>query len=559
MSEHVTSAQAIQNLVRDFAFTAPRRTAAFVAALVAAGLLEGLSVMTMLPFFVGAGSPSGQALAALGLQPDLKTALGLVVVMMSLKGVISWWATLQVAQAVTDVTAKLRSRLISAVLRAQWSYFTSQPLGLFTNALSGEADRTGKAYEALCQILAYAIQVLVYLALALLLSWKAAVLAIVLGAGLTLILRRLARLDRNAGREQTRLFKLLAIRVADGLRGIKPLKAMAREAALAQFLQSNVLRLNTELKRAIIYWRAVANFGEPIIAVALAAVIYAGSEFFALSMSALLIMAALFFRILTRLGHIQQAWFTALHEENAYRSLKQLLQSAEQAQEMRHTGTLPKLPATIELTDVSFNYGATRILDTVTLRLEPGTITTVAGPSGSGKTTLTELIVGLRQPSSGRITVGGRPLDDIDTQKWRESIGYVPQEFSLFNDTVLANLTLGDHSIAEERAIEALQQADAWNFVQKLPQGLATPVGEAGLELSGGQRQRIALARALLRKPALLILDEATSSLDPDTEAGICRTIQTLKQDLVVLVVTHQPGWLSVADNVYRLTGDHLS
>jgi ATP-binding cassette, subfamily C, bacterial len=124
---------------------------------------------------------------------------------------------------------------------------------------------------------------------------------------------------------------------------------------------------------------------------------------------------------------------------------------------------------------------------------------------------------------------------------------------------VLANLTLGDHSIAEERAIEALQQADAWNFVQKLPQGLATRVGEAGLELSGGQRQRIALARALLRKPALLILDEATSSLDPDTEAGICRTIQTLKQDLVVLVVTHQPGWLSVADNVYRLTGDHLS
>jgi len=557
MSERVTSAQAIQNLVRDFALAAPRRTAGFVVALVAAGLLEGLSIIALLPFFVGGETASSGVLAVLGIEPDLATALALAVVLISLKGAVSWWATLQVADAVTDVTAKLRSQLISSVLRAQWSYFTSRPLGAFTNALSGEADRTGKAYEALCQVAAYAVQVLVYLALALLLSWKMAILAIVLGAALTFVLRRLARLDRNVGREQTRLFKLLSIRIADGLRGIKPLKAMARETALAQFLEDNVLRLNTALKRSIVYRRAVGNFGEPVIAVALAVVIYVGSTVFELSLAALLVMAALFFRLLTRLGHIQQAWFTALHEESAYRSLKQMLQDADKAREIRHGGALPPLPAVIELADVGFSYGAKRVLEAVNLRLAPGTITTVTGLSGSGKTTLTELIVGLRQPSSGRITVGGLPLNEIDTQTWRESIGYVPQEFSLFNDSILANLTLGDAGITQDRAIDALRQADAWSFVQRLPQGLATSVGEAGLELSGGQRQRIALARALLRRPALLILDEATSSLDPETEAGICRTIQTLKHSLVVLVVTHQPGWLDVSDSVYRLPDNH--
>jgi ATP-binding cassette subfamily C protein len=439
------------------------------------------------------------------------------------------------------------------VLRAQWSYFTSRPVGLFSNALSGEADRTGQAYEALCQVFANAIQLVVYVAIAFLLSWQAAAAAVVVGGILAIALQKLAKADRQVGRDQTHLFKLLSVKVADGLKGIKPLKAMARENELGTFLQAKVVDLNEALKRSIIYKRAVGNISEPLIAVALAVVIYLGNAYFSLTPIALLAMSAILFRILTRVGHIQQAWQVALHEESAYQSLKQIIDEAEHERELRHQGVMPALPAVIELDGVGFSYGPKPILENVSFRITPGAITTLTGPSGSGKTTLTELIIGLRTPSAGLITVGGVSLDKIDAEKWRSAIGYVPQEFSLFNDTVLANLTLGDPSISMSDVVQALQQADAWTFVQMLRLQLQTPVGESGLELSGGQRQRIALARALLRRPALLILDEATSSLDPDAEAEICRTIQTLKGDRAILVVTHQPAWIDVADVVYRL------
>jgi ATP-binding cassette subfamily C protein len=562
-SLHVSSIHTVRHLINDFGLAYPRKTLALTIALLVAGLLEGISVMALLTVFIGTGTQSAEStaihamteriLGGFGLDVTFNSILLLVVLLMLLKGAIAWWATKQVADAVTGVTAQLRSRLVWAVLRAQWSYFTSRPVGVFANALSGEADRTGQAYEAFCQVFANTVQLAVYVAVAFALSWQVTAAAIVLGGILTLALRQLARQDRRVGRDQTRLFKLLSVRVADGLKGIKPLKAMARENELGTFLQDKVFQLNDALKRSIIYKRAVGNIGEPLIAVALAIVIYAGNEFFQLTPVALLVMAAIFFRILTRIGQIQQAWQVVLHEESAYRSLKQIIDEAEHEREERPAGIVPALPSTIELSDVGFHYGATRVLQDVTLRITPGTITTIAGPSGSGKTTLTELIIGLRKPSSGCIAVGGIPLDEIDVEKWRSAIGYVPQEFSLFNDTVLANLTLGDPAVSERDVVKALQQADAWTFVQKLRLQLHTPVGESGLELSGGQRQRIALARALLRKPALLILDEATSSLDAETEAAICRTIQSLKSGLAVLVVTHQPAWLDVSDVVYRL------
>jgi ATP-binding cassette subfamily C protein len=161
--------------------------------------------------------------------------------------------------------------------------------------------------------------------------------------------------------------------------------------------------------------------------------------------------------------------------------------------------------------------------------------------------------MGLLQPQEGQVWIDDLPLSSVDITRWRRMIGYVPQETILLNDSVMRNVTLGSPGLKEEDVENALRAAGAWDFVAALPQGLHTSVGERGGKLSGGQRQRIAIARALVHKPSLLILDEATSGLDREHEASICDTLRQLRGKLTVLAVSHQPALVTAADQAYRV------
>ena len=132
-------------------------------------------------------------------------------------------------------------------------------------------------------------------------------------------------------------------------------------------------------------------------------------------------------------------------------------------------------------------------------------------------------------------------------------VGYVPQELILFHDTIFANIALGDKAVGEREVEKALRDAGAWDFVMDQPHGWHTIVGEKGGKLSGGQRQRIALARALVGEPALLVLDEVSSALDPTTEADICERMHSLRDKMTILAITHRPAWIDIADQIYRL------
>jgi ATP-binding cassette, subfamily C, bacterial len=163
------------------------------------------------------------------------------------------------------------------------------------------------------------------------------------------------------------------------------------------------------------------------------------------------------------------------------------------------------------------------------------------------------LLIGFHRPQSGHIKIGTTDLADINLQAWRSSIGYVPQELSLFHDTVTANITLYDENISGAAVNESIQLSGVADFLDKLPNGLDTDVGEFGGKLSGGQRQRISLARALATNPKVLILDEVTSALDPDTEAAIVKNIAELRGRYTIIAITHRPAWTRIADRLYTL------
>jgi ATP-binding cassette subfamily B protein len=177
----------------------------------------------------------------------------------------------------------------------------------------------------------------------------------------------------------------------------------------------------------------------------------------------------------------------------------------------------------------------------------------LVGESGSGKSTVTDLVLGLQIPGKGQVLIDGVPLGDWKQNSFRERVGYVPQDPQLFHSTIRDNLLWSYADAKEDDLWEALRLANAAAFVKELPQGINTVVGDRGVRLSGGQRQRIALARALLRKPELLILDEATSALDSESERLIQQSIEQVAHDTTILVVAHRLSTIAKADQVYVL------
>jgi ATP-binding cassette subfamily C protein len=271
------------------------------------------------------------------------------------------------------------------------------------------------------------------------------------------------------------------------------------------------------------------------------------------SLEQVIVIGLILQRTVKGFGRLQAFLQQAVIVESPFKEVEELISELAANQE-NPGGTLePHFEQEIRFDGVRFAYGQRQVLNGTNLVVPTGSITVLTGMSGAGKTTLIDLVLGLHRPEGGRILIDGTDLARIDLQAWRTMIGYVPQELILFHASVLENLTLSDTEHGEEAVWEALRWAGAEEFVAQLPEGLQTEVGTKGARLSGGQRQRIALARALVRKPRLLILDEVTSALDPESEREICRNIVELQDRTTVLAVTHRPAFLEIATHVYQI------
>jgi ATP-binding cassette subfamily C protein len=266
-------------------------------------------------------------------------------------------------------------------------------------------------------------------------------------------------------------------------------------------------------------------------------------------------IAMVFFigKILKQIEKIQKEYVNLAEYESAYWSLLEKIDKAREAREVLTGDVQPSFVKAIRMDCVTFSYDARAVLSDASLEIPAGSFVTLVGPSGSGKTTVADLLIGLLRPQKGDIWIDEVPLSKIDIRRWRTMIGYVPQENLLMHDTILKNVTLGEASIGEMEVETALRAAGAWEFVQDAPGRIHTIVGERGSMLSGGQRQRIAIARALVKHPRLLILDEATTALDPKTEKEICTTLAQLKGEITILAISHQAALLETADRAYRV------
>lgn len=542
----------------------PREAATVVLLLVLAGLAEGLGVASILPLLqTVAGGQSAEAtpldgmvrglFATFGLAPTLGATLVVVVLGMALKAGLTLLAMSQVGLAMARIGHQLRLALLRALLQAQWSYFTRQPVGALANAINNETNGAAAAFFSVAHLVAAALQVAVYMGLALLVSWQVTAAALLAGAVLFVALNRLVSTSRTAGKQAVRAYDSLVSRLVDGLAGIKAIKAMGQEDRLGPMLEASNEALYGAQRKLIVSKEALVALHEPLIVVFMAAGLFASAQWFPVPVDLLIMMALLFQRTVARLGKLQSAYQQLVAAQGFFAAIRRKIADAEAMAERRAGRPAPALSRGVELRDVSFAYGDKPVLRDVSLEIPAGCLTALHGPSGSGKTTLVDLVLGLASPSSGEILIDGDRLAEVDLASWRSQIGYVPQELFLFHDSVLSNVTLGDPGLSRSDAERALGQAEASGFVAALPEGLDTVVGERGSMLSGGQRQRIAIARALVRRPGLLILDEPTTALDPATEAEICQMLRRLSGEVTVLAISHQAAVVEVADVVYLM------
>jgi ATP-binding cassette subfamily C protein len=342
--------------------------------------------------------------------------------------------------------------------------------------------------------------------------------------------------------------------LVDALQGIKAIKAMGEEQQFLRILEGETQALNASQRRRIMAAETLRLTQEPVVTVMLGLGLYVMLVMRGMSFATVAAITFLFYRLIRELNSVQTSYQLMAAGEAAFWSLSEQIAHAQgAAEEEAAGGVAPTLRRELRFDAVDFRYGDQPVLQGLSLRVPAGAFVALIGPSGAGKTTIVDLMVRLQQPHAGSIFVDDVPLDQVDLRAWRDAIGYVPQEMLLFNGTILDNITLGDRRISRAQVEEALRGAGALEFVRDRPGGLESLVGNQGVMLSGGQRQRLAIARALVRRPKLLILDEVTAALDPVNEAAICETLALLKRETTIVAVSHQAALRNVADIVYAL------
>jgi len=533
--------------------------------------MEGISLLMLVPLLqlVGLNVQEGSIghlgefissiFLTIGIRPTLIVILCVYILIVIIHSLLRHWETSVSLSLEYEFVVRLREKLYRAIANTNWLFFARNRVSDFTHALTIEMERIGVATYYILNLLATGIVAIVYILFALKLSAMMTGLVFLCGVGLVFLLKKKTRIAHETGEGLSEAMSGLYNAVSEHLNGMKIAKSYGAEERHIEIfgkLAEQVRHMYTyavQNQAEVSYW---FNIGSVII---LSLILFVSVQVLSIPTAGVLLLLFLFARVMPKFSSIQQNFQSFINMLPSFNRVMELQERCERAAETE-TQRYGKIDIGrgIRFNKVSFSYdGSYPVIKDFDIGIMPGQTTAIVGPSGAGKTTIADLLMGLIAPNEGSILIDEREFGLERMKAWREQIGYVPQDTFLFHDSLRANLLWARPDADEDEISQSLRFAAAEEFVNGLPKGLDTILGDRGILVSGGERQRIALARALLRKPSLLILDEATSSLDSENEKRIQKAIEKLHGQMTILVISHRLSTIRGADMIHVVEEGH--
>ncbi|MFM9941049.1 MAG: ABC transporter ATP-binding protein [Hyphomicrobiaceae bacterium] len=545
-----------------------------LAWLVLSAVFGALSTAAMLPLLEAAGISGGRAggagqfiaAAVRAVQqgahlPDGTIGYAAVVgALLAASYVFYWLHAATSARLQAEYVAGWQSDLFRTILAARWGFLRKQRLGDLTSTLDGEIVRLNGAFYQASALAAALVHIGVYVAAALLVSWPVTIAILLTGAALIATslpwMRRGARMGYTITAQSAEL-QATAVQFL-GLGKLVKATATERGAdSLFSRLAHRVQQLNARVTTDGATVRALFELASALLVIG----ILIGGPRIGVGAAEIIVVMGLFVRLFPRLSSLQQSTQALATVIAGLSSVQRLHAAALAEQENAGEGPLPfaaTKPVAVSLASLTVVADGRTILDSVDLEIRSGELVAIVGPSGAGKSTLVDCLLGLVAPTRGEVWIDGHALGELPLATWRRSVGYVAQDAAILDATVAENLAWGHANASRADLERAVAQAAAGGVIAGMPDGYDTLLGPKGRSLSGGERQRIGLARALVGGRSLLILDEATSAQDVETELGIIEAIRGFKGAMTMVMIAHRLTSVRFADRICVLEQGRL-
>jgi subfamily B ATP-binding cassette protein MsbA len=530
-------------------------------------LSEGLSVSLFIPFLASLdeetfspeadnwlGTQLAQLFAAIPASNRLAVISLSIFALIFIRSLLSYGGTVIAAGIDRHLEHSLRDQIMSRLLHVDMSYLEHTRPGRLLNTLQDVTSTTMITIWTLFSLIVNLSMIGVFTAFLLLLSWKLTLFVGIALAAISLAVKLLTH--RVEALSQSQLdadqdLKQSTLEILQGMRTIRAFTREDRERERFARISRRLSRIEADLHKISGLIGPVAQLlaGTLLILVLFTALQDPGN------LSMVLVFIFILYRLHPQVMELDEGRNTLVAAAPEVEELMRILRETARPAVQSGAVVLDRLRTGIRFDGVSFRYGPEDrwAIEDVCLEIPRGKRIALAGPSGAGKSTLISLLLRFYDPQRGKITVNGAPLRDLDLESWRRRLAVVSQDTHIFNASIQDNIAYGRGNADLDEVIAAARQADAHEFISALPNGYDTLVGDQGIRLSGGQRQRIALARAIVRKADVLVLDEATNALDSISERAVLDSIQALGDECTVISIAHRLATIMQADEIIVL------
>jgi ABC-type multidrug transport system fused ATPase/permease subunit len=487
--------------------------------------------------------------------PSLLVLIGLAFI---LKGLLKFSIHVLGGHFETNLGYLLRMNILNGWSKMDNSAFNKRNTGHYVSVFEAQITRFVHTFIVSTKILAQVATLIAFVLCAALIDWRFAALAVSLGGGVMLLMNTLNTSIHKSSRKFASGQMIMSKHLIHLLQSLKYLMATNQTGVISRLVMESCQKLRTSAFRIYVAKGFTESIREPISVFLVLGLIGIQVIVFRQPFEQTLVSLLLLDRVTKTLLVLQSSIQTLAELAGSVEAVQNEIKYAKNHPEIRGELTVGTFTDGIEFKNVSFAYQGSKdyVLKNVNISIKKNTTVALVGQSGAGKSTVAVMLPLLLRAGSGKLLIDGKDSTDLDPLEWRSRLGYVSQELVVFDDTIASNICLDSRGFkndpsVRERVFLAAKQAIAEEFIDELPDGYDTIVGDRGLRLSGGQKQRLFIARELFRTPTVLILDEATSALDGESERAIQSSIEALHGKITVLVIAHRLATIKNVDHVY--------